>query len=96
MLVNRLASVRTNFEKLANSMKAAQEELEGDIRKIVDKKVREALGDEEGPEAPEGLVATEIKCNNGEVISGIPAPTQRYLKLRLRAAGLEDSVEFEE
>ena len=54
------------------------------------------MGEDDGPEAPDGLVASEIKCNNGEIISGIPAPTQRYLKLRLKAAGLEDTCEFEE
>lgn len=58
--------------------------------------MREALGEDDGPELPEGLVTTEIKCNNGEMITGLPAPTQRYLKLRLRAAGLEDTNEFEE
>lgn len=45
------------------------------------------------PEVPEGLVATEIKCNNGDIITAIPLPTQRYLKLRLKAAGLEDNSE---
>ena len=36
-LVSRLTTVRTNFEKLSGNMKEAQDQLETEIRKIVDK-----------------------------------------------------------
>jgi len=73
--VSKIQTMRMNFEKIVANMKAAQEDLENEIRKKSEQQVRDAIGEPIAPEVPEGLVATEIKCNNGDLITGLPAPT---------------------
>jgi hypothetical protein len=73
--VSKIQTMRMNFEKIVANMKAAQEDLENEIRKKSEQQVRDAIGEPIASEVPEGLVATEIKCNNGDLITGLPAPT---------------------
>lgn len=73
-LAKRIGQMRERFERLVQQMKSAQEDVENEVKKATEKQMREAVG-ETTNELPEGVVSNEFKCNNGEVITGLPAPT---------------------
>jgi hypothetical protein len=68
--MQKIGSLQKLFKKVTDNLGKAEEDLANEVKKINDR-----VDEDDGIEAPEGLVSDEIKCNGNKVITGIPPPT---------------------